>query len=133
MFLPSPVHTLPLCSLPQRCRWKRRARQFCLSLPPPSELPPSPPELQVEFLPRDPAAVAGKVCRHRCRSRVATAAGGGCWGYHPTSSEAVVVRFRRSFLVSELESGLLVPFGDVSAFERAGRAEILIVGDFGSR
>ncbi|QHN81946.1 uncharacterized protein DS421_20g691370 [Arachis hypogaea] len=33
---------------------------------------------------------------------------------------------------SELESGSLVPFGAVSAFERAGRAEILIAGDFGS-
>ncbi|QHN82858.1 uncharacterized protein DS421_20g699490 [Arachis hypogaea] len=31
------------------------------------------------------------------------------------------------------KSGLLVPFGAVSGFERAGRAEILIAGDFGSR
>ncbi|XP_020970262.1 uncharacterized protein LOC110268443 [Arachis ipaensis] len=70
---------------------------------------------------------------HRCRSRVAAATGGGCWGYRPTGSEAVAVWFSRSFLVSELESGLLVPFGAVSAFESAGRAEILIAGDVGSR
>ncbi|QHO02154.1 uncharacterized protein DS421_13g421420 [Arachis hypogaea] len=36
------------------------------------------------------------------------------------------------FVNSELESGLLVPVGAVSTFERAGRAEILIV-DFGVR
>ncbi|QHO53723.1 uncharacterized protein DS421_2g50460 [Arachis hypogaea] len=37
------------------------------------------------------------------------------------------------FVISELESGLLVPFGAVSAFERASIAEILIASDFGSR
>ena len=42
---------------------EKGARQFCLSLTPPSELPPWPPELRAEFLPRDLAVVAGKVCR----------------------------------------------------------------------
>ncbi|XP_020963453.1 uncharacterized protein LOC110265041 [Arachis ipaensis] len=56
---------------------------------------------------------------HRRRSWVAAAAEGGYRGYRPTGLESVAVRFSRSFLVSELESGLLVPFGAVSAFERA--------------
>ncbi|QHO08561.1 uncharacterized protein DS421_14g473730 [Arachis hypogaea] len=57
-------------------------------------------------------------CRHRCRSRVAAATGGGCRGHHPTGSEGAVVRFSRSFLVSELESEFTCGVEVVSTIEK---------------
>ncbi|QHO35206.1 uncharacterized protein DS421_9g273590 [Arachis hypogaea] len=107
------------CSLPLCRRWKIRARQFCLSLPPPSELLPWPPKLWAEFLPHE--TLLPSPGNHRRRSQVAAATGGGCWGYHPTGSEAVAVRFSRSFLVSKLESEFTWDVEAISTIEKDTR------------